>query len=94
MKRLVKYLMVLVIGGFGFSSLPIVEAAEIKSGVCKRAYKDYKRKKGFKAFALSGNGESCGYWFKANSASEAKRKALKECRQYSQGGKCSLYKTQ
>ena len=81
---------------FAFVAGPISVsmAAEIKSSICKRSFKQYEKKKGKKAFALSGNGQDCGYWFKAKTVDEAKQKALKECRRYALGGSCRLYKVQ
>lgn len=56
------------------------KAVEIRSPECQKLFRKWEREVGYKAFALSENGRSCGWGGAYKTARLAKARALKECR--------------
>ncbi len=52
---------------------------------CKKDFAKFKGKAGFKAFALSGSGQACGWSSNYGSKREARKRALLECRKNQKG---------
>lgn len=65
-------------------------AVEIRSAGCQKLFKKWNRQVGYKAFALSENGRSCGWSAAFKTARLAKARALKEC--HAKGRNCYIYR--
>jgi len=87
MRRLIDVLFAIMLG----SLLPIMLVGEAEAGIhvqnkqCLRLYKEWKKKQGHKAFAVSqaiGVGmQGCGAVWSAPSKAIAEKEAVKSCRQ-------------
>ena len=74
----------------------VTEASAIPSWnkPCEKAYGDWKKKPGHKAFALTSvtlHGQSCGYSWSAPSKEAAEREAIKECKKGKFGMRSTCY---
>lgn len=65
-------------------------AVEIRGPNCQKLYRKWKREVGYKAFALSENGRSCGWSSAFKSERLAAARALKECK--TNAGNCYIYR--
>jgi len=67
------------------------EAAYRPSGVCAKHYRQWRRKPGAKAFAVTRSGRACGLSHGYPTRKQANRRALRECRKHSR--RCRIIST-
>lgn len=91
---------ILAMGVGGFSDAVHGESIGFWNRPCKKAYADWQKRPGHKAFVISGDthlrgGQTCGWNFGASSKSIAETSALAACRkaQYG-GGTCKVLSSQ
>lgn len=75
---------------FGFGTISnTAEAKVYLRGDCKHGYSVYKKKRPWKAFALSRNGYSCGLGWNGGTRKKTVARAMAECRKRGKG--CRIY---
>ena len=73
-------------GGTGCHVIEVSNPAKSpQSAECRKPYKEWKRKRGFKAFAISGSGQACGWGTNYSNRKDAINNALRQCRKNRKG---------
>jgi hypothetical protein len=88
-----------VIGFIGFSPVVVAESIGFWNRPCQKAFTDWKKRTGHKAFAISGGatiqgGQGCGWIYNSSTKDAAEKAALTACKKSQYGSGCRIISSQ